>query len=164
MPVVITADGSCQGTEPPNCAGMGPLDEGLTGIISPGTSNYGPDVDNSSNYKAAGAGGPQPGTRTFLCEGSLIRASGQAPRGGSAPCGSDFSDQAPHTREPQQDCLGVATSQTRIPPWGKRGPSLFGVQPGCSCLLPGDFFPGPGTFCRLCPKPVSHEDSSWAGF
>lgn len=47
---------------------------GLTRIISPGPSNYGPDVDNSSNYKAFGAPGAQPGTCTFLREGSLIRA------------------------------------------------------------------------------------------
>lgn len=67
MLVIIHADGSHRGMEPPNCTRTGTLDvRGLTRIISPGTSNYGPDVDNSSNYKAVGPRGPRLG-RVHSC-------------------------------------------------------------------------------------------------
>ena len=69
---------------------------GLTRIISPGASNYGPDVDNSSNYKAVGAQSPSLGC-VFSCAKalSLGLSSGQGggwavPSGRSVPCGSDY--------------------------------------------------------------------------
>ena len=72
---------------------------GLTRIISPGASNYGPDVDNSSNYKAVGAQSPSLGC-VFSCAKalSLGLSSGQGggwavPSGRSVPCGSHFSGQ-----------------------------------------------------------------------
>lgn len=105
---IIPADGSCWGMEPPNCTRMGPLDvRRLTRIISPGTSNYGPDVDNSSNYKAVRPRGPSLG-RVH----SYVKAPSLEWVGRSAPCGPDFSDQAPHTHGPQQDGPGSAISQT----------------------------------------------------
>lgn len=68
--------------------------------MGPGPSNYGPDVDNSSNYKAVGAWGPSLGHAHSCAKAvSLGLSSGQgggweAPLGRSAPCGSDFSGQA----------------------------------------------------------------------
>lgn len=56
--VVINADGSHRGMEPSQCTGTGPLGKGAYQDYQSRPRNYGPDVDNSSNYKAVGAWGP----------------------------------------------------------------------------------------------------------
>lgn len=116
MPVIIHADGSRRGMEPPNCTRTGPLDvRGLTRIISPGTSNYGPDVDNSSNYKAVGPRGPRL-VRAHSCVKAPSLEWVGSPRGAGQPHVVLISQTRLHTHGPQQDCPSLAISQTRIPP------------------------------------------------
>lgn len=102
---------------PRNARGQGPWMRELTRIISLGPSNYGPDVDNSSNYKAVGAWGLRRGRALSCVKAPSLGLSSVQGGGWAAPRAGQFhvvliSQARLHTLRPQSGSLGVAISQT----------------------------------------------------
>lgn len=135
LPVVIHADGSRRGMEPPNCTRTGPVDvRGLTRIISPGTSNYGPDVDNSSNYKAVGPQGPRLGCVHSCVKAPSLEWVGSCRRAGQ-PHVVLISQTRLHTHGPQQDFPGLVISRAWISLWGRERTVASWVSPAVAPAL-----------------------------
>lgn len=159
---------------PPNAPGR-PLDEGAYQDYQSGPSNYGPDVDNSSNYKAIGAWGPSRGHAHSSVK-TVIRASSVCGVGGfrvePIPQAWLFA-----YKLRRHDCPGRQFPDSSPGPGKgkKEGPSLLGPAWLCPSApgtawhsSPEEPLPGSGNSAEWAVQspghPNSQQASGWLGF